>query len=80
MLEVLEGHPFDRGLLPKVVDSDGGSMFGSGGRFWMPGYFRRYIRNVDHFEAARAYIVMNPVKAWICEAPEEWPWSSSFRP
>ena len=27
------------------------------------------------FELAR-YIVLNPVRAGLCESPEEWPWSS----
>jgi putative transposase len=30
----------------------------------------------DHFEAAAAYILENPVRAGLCRKPEEWPWSA----
>ena len=49
---------------------------GRSGRFWMPEYFDRAIRNERHFRLAVAYIENNPVKAGLCETPEDWPWSS----
>ena len=30
----------------------------------------------SHFVWTCAYVVMNPVRAGLCAAPEEWPWSS----
>jgi putative DNA methylase len=49
------------------------------GRFWAPEYFDRFIRDGAHFERAIAYIAMNPVKAGLCAAPEEWRFSSFFK-
>jgi REP element-mobilizing transposase RayT len=46
------------------------------GSLWMVDYHDRYIRDMDHFLNARAYIRMNPVKAGLCKEPEDWPWSS----
>jgi putative transposase len=50
---------------------------GESGSLWAPDYYDRYIRDQDHFENARIYIRMNPVKAGLCKTPEEWPWSSA---
>jgi putative DNA methylase len=47
------------------------------GTFWMEEYFDRYIRDADHFVKTVAYIENNPVKAGLCERPEEWPFSSA---
>ena len=47
------------------------------GRFWSPDYFDRFIRDRDHFTNAKKYIENNPVKAGLCEAPEEWWWGSA---
>ena len=47
-----------------------------GKNFWMREYFDRYIRDEEHFNKAVAYIHNNPVKAGLCAAPEDWPWSS----
>ena len=52
---------------------------GRRGRFWQEDYFDRYIRNPTHFEAAIEYIELNPVKAGLCVAAEEWPYSSATR-
>ncbi len=41
----------------------------------MPDYFDRYIRNEKHFQATVTYILRNPVKAGLVDAPEKWPWS-----
>jgi putative DNA methylase len=49
------------------------------GTFWAPEYFDRAIREEVHFENALAYVVMNPVKAGLCDAPEEWRFSSVWR-
>jgi REP element-mobilizing transposase RayT len=49
------------------------------GRFWMPDYFDRYIRDENHLGAAISYVEENPVKAGLCERVEEWRWSSAYR-
>ena len=49
------------------------------GRFWMRDYWDRFIRNEEHFYNVVKYIHENPVKAGLCNAPEEWRWSSAFR-
>ncbi|MFQ6616349.1 MAG: transposase [Fidelibacterota bacterium] len=45
------------------------------GRFWMPDYFDRYIRDADHFDETVQYILENPVKAGLVDSANEWPWS-----
>jgi len=47
-------------------------------RFWMSG--NGYDKNLVSQDAARnivAYIHANPVRAGICDGPEDWPWSSA---
>ncbi|QOJ12353.1 MAG: transposase [Chthonomonadaceae bacterium] len=46
-------------------------------KFWQRESFDRFIRNEDHFRRCVDYIHMNPVKARLCAAPEEWRWSSA---
>jgi len=48
------------------------------GRFWMPDYFDRYIRNGEHFAKTVRYIEDNPVKAGLCKQPQDWPFSSAW--
>lgn len=43
------------------------------GRFWNHDYYDRLIRDDDHLARARRYIRMNPVKAGLCQNPEDWP-------
>lgn len=47
------------------------------GEFWQPDPFDRYIRDEQHFANALAYIEKNPVKAGLCEKPQDWQWSSA---
>lgn len=47
------------------------------GHLWMADYFDRYIRDLDHFHDCRAYIRNNPVKAGLCDQPENWLFSSA---
>jgi putative transposase len=47
------------------------------GRLWAPDYHDRYIRDMDHYYESLAYIHNNPVKAGLCEKPEDWPFSSA---
>jgi putative transposase len=41
-------------------------------------YFDRFIRNVRQAETAIHYVEANPVKAHLCDAASDWPWSSAF--
>jgi REP element-mobilizing transposase RayT len=54
-------------------------ILGRTGRFWEREPFDRYIRNKRHFHNALIYIEANPVKAGLCEKPEDWRWSSARR-
>ena len=53
---------------------------GNSGKLWALDYFDRYIRDLDHLADARIYIRQNPVKAGLCQKPEDWPWSSASQP
>jgi hypothetical protein len=53
---------------------------GHSGKIWALDYFDRYIRDLDHLADARLYIRKNPVKAGLCQKPEDWPWSSASQP
>jgi REP element-mobilizing transposase RayT len=48
------------------------------GPLWSREYHDRYIRDQEHYDSARAYIRMNPVKAGLCRAAEDWRWSSAY--
>ena len=50
------------------------------GPFWARDYFDRAIRNDEHFRATADYIRANPVNAGLCDAPEDWRWSSAYEP
>lgn len=49
------------------------------GQLWQHEPFDRYIRNQKHFASVIAYIENNPVKAALCEKPEDWRYSGAFR-
>ena len=53
------------------------AILGRSGRFWMREYHDRRIRDEAHLSRAILYIENNPVKAGLCERPEDWPWSSA---
>ena len=53
------------------------AILGRRGPFWMREYHDRRIRDGQHLDRARAYVRNNPVKAGLCERPEDWPWSSA---
>ena len=46
-------------------------VLGRTGRFWEREPFDRYIRNQRHFYNARIYTENNPVKAGLCEKPDQ---------
>jgi putative transposase len=49
----------------------------TGRTFWQEESFDHVVRNEDEFYRIKAYIERNPVKAGLCNTPEEWPWSSA---
>ncbi len=52
-------------------------LLGTNGVFWQPEYWDRYMRDEAHFLKALHYIESNPVKAFLVQRPEEWPFSSA---
>jgi REP element-mobilizing transposase RayT len=80
LIEMKEGHP-----LPKLYQSWKGfsanqinKLLGRTGSVWLPESFDRGVRDEEHLQAAITYIHLNPVKAGLCDAPEEWRWSSAW--
>jgi len=57
--------------------TEANKMLGTSGQFWQEDYFDRFIRDAEHFEVARNYIEMNPVKASLCRLPEDWAFGSA---
>jgi REP element-mobilizing transposase RayT len=81
MAVILEGHPLDHILFSwkSFTSKAANRILGRTGRFWMPEYFDRYVRDERHYNNAVAYIEQNPVKAGLCLTAEQWPWSSARR-
>ena len=50
----------------------------TGETFWQPESYDHWIRNDEEKARIRRYIRMNPVKAGLCKAPEDWKWSSAW--
>lgn len=48
------------------------------GKFWVDDYFDRFMRDRAHFNKTVSYIEKNPVKARLCEKPDEWRFSSAW--
>jgi REP element-mobilizing transposase RayT len=49
----------------------------TGEPFWQHESYDHWIRNDEEKSRIRRYIRNNPVKAGLCQAPEEWRWSSA---
>ncbi len=54
----------------------GASLGQPSGVFWQKRYYDRNVRDEREFVEKLRYIHRNPVKAGLCELPEDWPWSS----
>ena len=50
----------------------------TGETFWQRESYDHWIRNDDEKARIRRYIRMNPVNARLCQAPEDWKWSSAW--
>jgi REP-associated tyrosine transposase len=51
-------------------------LIGDAEHFWQKRYYDFNIRNYAQFVEKLGYIHRNPVKAGLCERPEDWDWSS----
>jgi putative transposase len=47
------------------------------GHLFAERFSARVIESEEYLFDACAYVVLNPVKARLCDRPEEWPWSHS---
>ena len=83
----LEGGPFkpDFGLSGEYTLTDAlkslkqgvsRRLVGNKEHFWQKRYYDFNIRNYAQFVEKLRYIHRNPVRAKLCERPEDWPWSS----
>jgi putative transposase len=50
-------------------------LIGDAGHFWQKRYYDLNIRDYPQFVEKVRYIHRNPVKAGLCERPEDWEWS-----
>jgi putative transposase len=50
--------------------------YGESGHVFEARYSSELILTDEHFLAAIRYIALNPVRAGLCDCPEEWVWSS----
>jgi REP element-mobilizing transposase RayT len=79
LLTPLAGQQLSRILhsLKSYTANEANKILSTGGKFWQPESFDRYIRNSKHFEGVVRYIKNNPVKARLCARPQDWPYSSA---
>lgn len=52
-------------------------VLGRRGQVWQDDYWDRYIRDEAHYRKVVHYIEVNPVKAGLVRAPEQWPFGSA---
>jgi putative transposase len=50
------------------------------GRLFEGRFTASVLRDDHHFEAALQYVIDNPVRAGLCSASEDWPWSGVRAP
>jgi putative transposase len=51
--------------------------YGRRGHLFAGRFASQLVESEEHVDAARRYILLNPVKAGLCRAAAEWPWSRS---
>jgi putative transposase len=51
-----------------------------GNAFWQIESFDHLIRDDEDLARCCEYTIMNPVNAHLCARPEDWKWSSAYRP
>jgi putative transposase len=50
-----------------------------GGRLWQPGYYDRALRDPENTASVIRYILDNPVRSGLVQAPGDFPFSGSCR-
>jgi REP element-mobilizing transposase RayT len=45
---------------------------------WQPGFFDHVLRSGENYGEKWQYVSMNPVRAGLCEKPEDWPWQGEI--
>lgn len=60
-----------------IVAVAANKLLGRTGDFWQEDYWDTFMRDEEQTRKAIRYIENNPVKAKLCRAPEEWPFSSA---
>lgn len=60
-----------------IVAVKANRLLGRTGDFWQLDYWDTFMRGEAQARKAIRYIENNPVKARLCRAPEEWPFSSA---
>src|SRR5262245_56204535 len=63
----------------KMAKQRSGSAYArsQGARLWQEGYYERVLRDDDDARALAKYIVNNPVRAGLVEAPDDYPFIGS---
>jgi putative transposase len=54
-------------------------ILGRSGPFWQDESYDHLIRDSEEFEHAVWYILMNPVRARLCDHWQDWPWTYCAR-
>jgi putative transposase len=75
----LNGPPIPRVLADALKSLKQGvsrRLIGDAEHFWQKRYYDCNIRDYPQFVEKLRYIHRNPVKAGLCELPEDWEWSS----
>ena len=52
----------------------------TGQPFWQVESYNHLVRDDEDLRHCNYYTIMNPVNAGLCRQPEQWQWSSSYRP
>ncbi|GAC1662438.1 MAG: hypothetical protein NVS9B15_25790 [Acidobacteriaceae bacterium] len=52
-------------------------LFGSNLEIWQRGYTDHRIRDAEDYRIRRGYLLMNPVRAKLCQSAMDYPWSSA---
>ena len=45
---------------------------------WQEGFFDHVLRNSESYSEKWEYVRMNPVRARLCERPEDWPYQGEI--
>ena len=72
----LNGPPVLSDALKSLKQGVSRCLIGDAEHFWQKRYYDFNIRNYPQFVEKLRYIHRNPVKAGLCERPEDWEWSS----